>query len=150
MEYELKDQDEVAATLKFKRSFAIGESGDGGWTFKRGGFWPRIVVVRELDSDTELAVFTENKWKGGGTLELPTGRKYLTIHHFWQSNYEICTGDMKPLIHYKLGGILHPSRATLIEPGAANNPELPWLTLLGWYLVVMMLRDAARASAAAA
>jgi hypothetical protein len=28
-----------------------------------------------------------------------------------------------------------------ILPAAGTMPELPWLTMLGWYLAVMMHRD---------
>jgi hypothetical protein len=149
-EYELKIGDDVAATLNFTSSFssfAIGESREGSWSFKRVGIWQRTVTVRELASDTELAVFKRNIWKGGGTVELPSGLKYLTTPNFWQSQYDIWTEDRRPLIHYRIGGIWRPSAATLIEPGAANLPELPWMTLLGWYLVLLMRQDAAAAAA---
>jgi hypothetical protein len=149
MEYELKVQDEVAATLKFRSSFssfAVGESGEGSWTFKRVGFWQRSVQVRELASDADLATFTRNIWKEGGSLELNSGSRYLATANFWQNQFDLWTAGRKPLIHYRIGGVWRPSAATLIETGAASLPELPWLTLLGWYLVLMMRRDAAAAA----
>ena len=149
-EYELKVQDGVAARLKFSHtigSSATGESQDGRWSFNRAGFWRRNVVVRELASGAELAIFNKNIWKGGGTVVLTAGRKFLTTPNFWQSHYDIWSEDGQPLIHYRIGGIWRPSAATLIEPGAASLPELPWMTLLGWYLVLLMRQDAAAAAA---
>jgi len=78
---------------------------------------------------------------------LPSGRKYLATPNFWQSTYAIYSEDGQPLILYRVGGILRLAAATLIETGAANLPDQPWLTLLGWYLVLLMRQDAAAAAA---
>jgi hypothetical protein len=50
----------------------------------------------------------------------------------------------------RIGGFLHMSAYVDIQPAAALIPELPWMALLGWYLVILLQQDAAAASAVAA
>jgi hypothetical protein len=151
MEYELRAGDAVTATLHFRSSlgsFATGTSADGSWTFKRVGFWQTQVTVRPSGQEIDLAVFKNNTWSGGGTLELPDGRKYLANTNFWASHYEFKTEADEALISYKkIGGILHMSAAVEIYPAAKDLPEMPWMVLLGWYLTVMMQRDSATVAA---
>ena len=78
MEYELRARDVIAATLSFRSSFgsfATATSADGTWTFKRVGFWQTRATVRADGAEADLAVFKNNTWSGGGTLELPGGRQ---------------------------------------------------------------------------
>lgn len=146
MEYELRAGDIVAATLVFRSSFgsfATATSADGIWTFKRVGFFNTRVTVRALNSETDLAVFRNNTWKGGGTLEMADGRKYPANTNFWATQYEFTTESGEKLISYKkIGGILRMSSVTEIHPMAKNLRELPWMVLLGWYLTLMMSMEA--------
>ena len=94
MKYELCAGEMIAATLRFRGSFgsfATAASADGSWTFKRVGFWQTKVTVRANGAETDLAVFKNNTWSGGGTLELPAGRKYLANISFWATQYEFKT-----------------------------------------------------------
>ena len=148
-EYELRSQDEVVAALRFKSPFssqASGESGEGSWIFKRIGFLQTTIAILEEGTNIELGRFKRN-WKGIRTLMLPYGRKYLASAHPWQSSYIFSTEAGEPLIHYKIGSAVLQSAATLIEPRAANIPELPWMVLLGWYVVVRLRQRAAAAGA---
>ncbi len=151
MEYELREGEEVVATLRFKSSFgsfATAESADGCWTYKRVGFWQTRATVRACGSESEIASFKNNTWSSGGTLEFPDGRKFLASTNFWQTKYDFRTETAQTLFHYtRIGGILHQSALVEIEPQAANIPELPWMVMLGWYLVVMMQQDSAAAAA---
>ena len=93
MEYELRAGDELIATLRFRSSFGsfgTGESADGCWTFKRVGFWQTRVTIRGCGSDMDIAMFKNNTWSGGGTLELPDGRKVLATTNLWQTNFASC------------------------------------------------------------
>lgn len=154
MEYELRDGDTIAATLKFRSSFgsfATAESADGIWTFKRVGFWQTRVTIRKSGSDADIACFKNNTWRNGGTLELSEGRKLRASTNFWATRYEFSTESGEPLIRYtKIGGLFHMSSQVTILPQAAEIPELPWMVMLGWYLTIMMYQDSAAASAAAA
>ncbi len=147
MEYELRAGDMVAATLRFRSSFgsfATAASADGEWTFKRVGFSQTKVTIRASGAETDLAVFKNNTWKGGGTLELPDGRKYPANTNFWMTQVEFTTETGDPLISYrKIGGMLHMSSETEIHPLAKDIPELPWMVSLGWYLTIMMHIDSA-------
>ncbi len=154
MEYELHAGGEVAATLNFRSSFgsfATAASTEGTWTFKRVGFWQTKVTIRASGAETDLAVFKNNTWTSGGTLELPDGRKYLANTNFWATQYEFKTEAGEALISYKkIGGMLHMSSMMEIHPIMRGVVELPWIALLGWYLTVMMQSDSAAAAVAAA
>jgi hypothetical protein len=154
MEYELRAGDLAAATLRFRSSFgsfAAAASADGSWTFKRVGFWQTRATVRAsgAGAEADLAVFKNNTWSDGGTLELPDGRQYLANTNFWATHYEFKTESGEPLISYKkIGGMLHMSAGVEIHPLAKDIAEMPWMVLLGWYLAVMMHMDHAAAAAA--
>jgi len=150
MEYELRAGDAVAATLHFRSSlgsFATATSADGSWTFKRVGFWQTKATIRASGEETDLAIFKNNTWSGGGTLELPDGRKYPANTNFWTTQYEFKTETDETLISYrKIGGLLHMSAAVEIYPAAKDIVELPWMVSLGWYLTLMLHRDAGAAA----
>ncbi len=153
MEFELKDGEETAATLRFRSlfgSFATAESADGAWTFKRIGFFQTKATVRALGSETDLGVFKNNTWKDGGTLELPDGRRYPADTNLWATKCSFKTEAGAPLIGFqKIGGVLHMSSFVQIHEAARGIPELPWMTLLGWYLTVLMHADRMAMAAAA-
>jgi len=146
MEYELRAGDELIATLRFRSlfgSFATAESADGCWTFKRVGFWQTRVTIRGCGSETDSATFKNNTWSGGGTLDLPDGRKILANTNLWQTNFELRTEAGAALVRYKIGGVVHLSAKVEIQPDIAGIPELPWLVMFAWYLAVMMHMDTA-------
>lgn len=152
MEYELHDSGTLAATLRFRNSFgslATGDSSDGCWTFKRVGFWQTKATIRQAGTEPDLAVFRNNTWANGGTLEFPDGRHYSANTNFWMTAFTFNTECGEPLIQYRrIGGLLHLSSQVDIQPAAASLPELPWLVMLGWYLTVMLHTDSAAVAAA--
>jgi hypothetical protein len=78
MDYELRSDADLLATLTFRNmfgTFATAESADGCWTFKRVGFWQNRASIRACGSDTDVAVFKNNTWDRGGTLEFSSGRR---------------------------------------------------------------------------
>lgn len=145
MEYALCAGDVEAATLRFRSSFgtfATGTSADGVWTFKRVGFTQTKVTIRASEAHVDLAAFKNNTWSGGGTLELPDGRKYPANTNFWATRYDFTTEAGEPMISYtKIKGMLHMSSETVIHPIARDVPEVPWMVMLGWYLTIMMYVD---------
>lgn len=149
MHYELHAGEELAARLAFRSSFgsfAMGQSADGSWTFKRTGFFQTRVTIRPCEVETDIAQFRNNTWSGGGTLELPDGRRLLATTNLWQTNLEFKTESGETLLRFKSGGLIHLSARVEIEPQAIELAELPWLTMLGWYLIVMMYMDSAAAT----
>jgi len=153
MRYLLDAGGETAATLEFRSlfgSFATAESGDGAWTFKRVGFLQTRVTIREREGEKEIGVFHNSFWGGGGGLALPDGRRYPATTNIWQSKLEFQDESGAPQFRLKSRGVIHLAADLEILPEAAKIPELPWMILLGWYLMVMMHMDSGAAGAAAA
>ncbi len=152
MEYQLRAGDDVAATLRFRSSFgtfAVAESADGCWTFKRVGFFQTRVTIRHCNTDVEVAVFKPNTWSGGGTLILASGQTYRAATNFWQTKFTFETEAGDPLLSFQSGGFIHQSAIVSFQPNAAMLPDLPLMVLLGWYLIIMMHNDSAATVAAA-
>ncbi len=152
MEYELKSEQGLYATLRFRSSwgtFATAECAQGCWTFKRSGFWQTRVTIRACDSEAEVASFKNNTWSDGGTLAFSDGRVYRANTNFWQTQYEFQTETGESLIHYRHGGLIHPSAQVTISQAAQDIPELGWMVIFGWYLIVMMQNDSSTAVVAA-
>ncbi len=149
--YEILDGEAVAAVLSFRSAFgtlATAESAEGAWTFKRVGFFRPRVTVRASDQGPDMAVFKNNTWANGGTLELPDGRRYLADTNFWETRFEFRTDAGEALIRYRnVGGLLHLSSVIEIQRFVA---ETPWMVLLGSYLIVMMRQDSAAVAAVVA
>ncbi len=147
--YELRANNDVVATLHFRSAFgslATAQTADDCWTFKRVGFWKTRVTVRRCDAEVDLAVFHNNTWKGGGTLELADGRRYLASTNTWQTRYEISDEAGESLLLFAIGGVLRQSAQVTIHPAAVRLDTLPLLLTLSWYLVVMMYQDSAAAT----
>lgn len=142
--FELRYSEEILGTLRFKNSFgslAEGTMAEGKWTFKRLGFLKTHVTIRKTDDQRNIAIFNNNTWSQGGTLELPDGRKYQANSNFWHSQFEFTDIQEKPIIRFtNIGGFkLHAQLEIL--PGAKDLADTPWMVLLGWYLAVMTSRD---------
>ena len=151
-EFELRSGSQVLGRLVFKNSFgsfATGTSVDGCWTFKRVGFWQTRVTIRRCDSEADIATFMNNTWKGGGSLELPDGRRFRATSNLWQTKLEFQDTSENPMIELKTAGLVHLSATVEIQPAAHQMPELPWIVMLGWYLAIMMMSDSAGATGAA-
>jgi hypothetical protein len=148
--YELRHGDELVATLAFRSafgSFATAASADGSWTFKRVGFWQTRATVRVEGGTEDLAVFEHNTWSGGGTLTLAGGRPIRVTTNFWQSKIEFLADDDAVLFRYLTEGFLRRESQLEVMPPLLRMPEMPWLILFGWYLVVMMHEDSATTAA---
>ncbi|MBK7172208.1 MAG: hypothetical protein IPH84_03005 [Bacteroidales bacterium] len=142
--FELKYSEEVLATLVFKNSFgslAEGTIAEGTWTFKREGFLNTHVTVRLKDNPTNMGIFRNNTWSGGGTLQLADGRLFQANSNFWHSQFEFTNEAGMALIRYtNISGFKLHSQLDILKP-AAETPEMPWMVVLGWYLAVMTSRD---------
>ena len=152
--YQLREGDDVVATLGFRSmwgTLATATSGDGCWTFKRVGFLQTRVTIRACDREDEIAVFKNNSWTGGGTLELPDGRRLHADTNCWMTQFGFTSETGEPLVRFrKIGGLLRLSSAVEITPAGAAYKAAPWLVMLGWYITVQMHDDAAVASSAGA
>ena len=145
-DYELRFGDELIATLCFPKIFssaAIAENGDGCWTFKRVGFFRKKTIICPRGSNTILGIFKKNTWKEGGCLELSDDRKFKAIANLWKNTIEFQTDIGETLIHTKTNGFFRFSATVQMNRKCLQILELPWMVMLGLYLIVMMRRDAA-------
>lgn len=143
-EYELRSRTALLATLRMKSMFgtlATAESADGCWTFKRIGFWQNKANIRACGSDTDLALFTNNTWDGGGTLAFPQGRTFKASTNFWMTKFAFTTDAGEPLIAFDFGGVFRRSADVHLSELASQIPETPLLVLFGWYLILMLSED---------
>jgi len=145
-DYELHEGEEVVGTLTFRSGFgtlATADTGDGAWTFKRVGFWQNRVTIRASSSDSDLAVFERDTWASGGSLLMADGRRFNATTSLWRSKLEFRTASDEPLVRFEPDGVFRQSAAVEILPAGLRLAELPLLVTFGWYLVVMLNRDAA-------
>jgi len=144
MEYELRSGGDLLATLRFRSMFgtlATAESEDGCWTFKRIGFWQNKASIRACGSGTDLAMFTNNTWDGGGTLGFSDGHRVQASTNFWMTNFEFRTVTDDPLVTFDYGGLFLRSAQVRVSPLARPAAESSLLVLFGWYLVIMLDSD---------
>lgn len=150
MDYELRSGGDLVASLRFRSVFgtlATAESGDGCWTFKRVGFWQSKASIRACGSDTDLAVFTNKTWDGGGTVRFSDGCTFKATTNAWRANLEFRTEADDLLVRLEYGGVFRRRARVQISPLASRTPQVPLLVLFGWYLVIMLDADAAGAAA---
>lgn len=152
MVFDLSDGDTPVGTLIFRSAFgtfATARIGDGCWTMKRLGFLRTRVEIRVCESETAAGTFHNNTWSGGGTLALASGLELRANTNFWHSRFEFVDADGRALVRYTIGGVMKTSGEMEITTAGAALPEIAWIALLGWYVVVMMRYDAAVAASAA-
>ena len=151
--YELRDGDEVVATLRSSRKFSSTvdfESADGRWTFRRVGFCVSRTLVFGDDPERPLATYHPSVWHGGGTLDIHGAEALRAKANFSMSRLEFRDGDQPIVRCDRFRGLFHRSSTTTIAPRVAQRPELPWLVGLAWYQAIKMQDDAGAAAAAAA
>jgi len=153
-EYKLRAGQEVVASLRWEKAFgslATAQAADGAWTLKRSGFLMPKVTARSSGADTEVLVFHPS-WRSEGTVEFSSGARFRWLNtSFWHSEWAFANEKGDSLIHFKLhSGLMKQSAELRVEPEAASLPELSLLALLGWYVLILMSKDAGGAAAAAA
>lgn len=151
--FELTEHGAPVGRLVFPRmlgTLAEGLTGDGSWTFKRVGFWQQRATVRTPGAEGDLAVFQNNTWHGGGTLEFAQGARFRATTNFWSTRFAWETEGEEALVRFHYGGAFKLSASVEIQESARALPELPVLVLFGWYLCVMLHRDAGAAAVIAA
>ena len=142
-DYVLDCDGQDVAKVRFQRLFgslATGESAEGCWTFQQVGLMRRRTVVRECGDERQVAVFRNNWWTFGGTVELSTGERYRIRPNFWMTALTIATEVGEPIVRHHWVRLLKSSRTVEIAPVARSLEELPWLVMLGWYLLIQRSR----------
>lgn len=134
--YEVRSGDRFVAELSLRgilRPTASARSDDGAWFFEPEG---RAIVVRTQDRLRDLAVVDLSFSDHGGILRIPDGRTYLFLSYFWKGRAEFQTPSGQSLVRYRFRGLLRPHAKIEILDAARAIPELNWIVLLGWSLIV--------------
>jgi hypothetical protein len=145
-QYELRFGDELVATLRFPKMLstrAILESGEGNWIIERTGFFNAKTVVRQVDSEKDLAVFSANVWRGGGVLEISEGRTLEVRTNAWRTVSQLLTASGEQLVETKGRGFFRFSADVTMAHQASQWPELPWMVAMMFYVMIMSRRDSA-------
>ena len=128
--YDLCSGQAVVGTLRFDSALGSRATADVDgtvWTFKRLGFLRTSVTVRADGSEDDLAVFRNNTWSGGGTLEFPDGSAWRANTNFWHTQFEFVDGDDRPLVRYHMRQRLKLNGEMEVLPAASRLLERPWL-----------------------
>lgn len=145
--YELVVGDEVLATLNIDifGSDATAQAAEGSITIENRGLLSTTYHIS--NGEVELAVFTPD-WGNSGTLQFADGRVFLWDHTgFLSGEYAWKDSAEHAFMRFQSsfgGGKLY----VVIEPSAANIPELSLLAILGRYLEKVQQRRSAAAIAA--
>lgn len=143
--YMLLAGDEVVGSLHWESpTLAKGETADQRWTFQQKGFWRQHVTIRVPGSDDNVALFHSSWWGGGGILDLNDGHLRFHAGNWWSSqwDWEWLDSDKKPLVHFKgHHGLIKTKGQIKLEAHETSSPDLPLLVVLGWYLLIMIVRD---------
>jgi hypothetical protein len=138
-------EDNVVATLSWEKGWealATGESTEGRWTFKRSGRLTPKIEVRTLGSKISSATLTLG-WRGGGVMSFPTGQTFrLTPKGFWSSEWVLTDHNQKRQLTMRPDFAWGRAGASvMVEPIALSINELPLLTMLCWYAVLLTSYD---------
>jgi len=142
--FELRNREGLVATLSFRNAsgtFARARSADGCWTFKRVGLWQTRATVRAEGATADLAGFDHHTWGGGGTIRLADGRAIRVTANLRLQAVDVQFTEGHLLFRYRTDGFLLRQSELDVPQPLEGMPELPWLLLFGWYLVVMMYQD---------
>ena len=145
LESQLVAGEEVLATLRWAKAWgtlATGESTEGTWTFKRGGLLAPKIIVQTPGSGGSSASMTP-RWKGDSAISLPGGQRFrLAPKGFWRSEWVLTDDERKPVMTIKPSFAWGKVEASVeVETGAIAIRELPLLTILCWYAILLVSYD---------
>ena len=109
--------------------------------------WQSRASIRAFDSDAEIALFTNNTWAFGGTLEFPGGKRYKATTNAWMTRLEFTSESEERLVGFHYGGFFRRRADVELSPAALPDPHLHLLVTFGWYLAIMLSNDAAALTA---
>lgn len=149
-EYELRAGSDVIGTLRIKEKScvrAVAETSEGRWEFRRV-WWPRAKVrVLPVNSGFDIGVLRHRWLEKRSCLEFPYGQVFFWVPvNLWETECVFTTRYGDPLLSFKRQSspfitlMSGPGRSRgnmTIEVQAFGIPELPLLTMLGCYLMVI-------------
>ena len=75
------------------------------FVFSMHRFFQQRASIRKCDAETEVALFTNSTWTGGGTLECANGRRFLATTNLWSTRFDFTTEAEEPLVKLHYGGV---------------------------------------------
>jgi hypothetical protein len=149
-EYELRSGEDVIGKIHVKAksgTHAVAESEDGRWIFEKRWLPSEKVTLRLEDSETEVAVFRTKLTEEKGSLEFSDGHVFFWVPaNFWRTKCVFTNEVGEPLVHFKRNAnpltafVLSRGESAgrvVIEQAGFSMLELPLLTLLGCYLMIL-------------
>lgn len=134
--YEIQSMNRCIGMLRLRGLFrpSVNASTDNGqWTFEPSG---HSVVVRSEESHQELATIDMSFSDHGGILRFRDGRAFVFTADFWKGRAEFQTPSGDPVVQFRFHGFLRPSAEIEVLKAGKQLPELSWLLMLGWSLIV--------------
>jgi hypothetical protein len=139
-DYRLLAGQEPVASLRWDNTGgqeAIAETADGAWSFRRSGLLRPTIRVQTRDGASDAATMTI-EWTGG-LLKLQNGTEYRWgAANFWRTEWAFAKAGESATVHFRPEG-----KKVELGADAAAREETPLLLVTGWYLLVLMLDDAA-------
>jgi hypothetical protein len=148
--YELRaGEDALIAVMEWDGVFkttATAQTAEGVWHLRRKGFFKMFSEIQR-EGASEPALSMRSRWNRGG-LTLPNGRTLeWRPDNFWSTHWvfaDEATGQR--LIEYRYGGFFKYHADLILYPEAEELPYLDLLIVLGWYALLMYVRDASAAA----
>lgn len=138
--WELRDTDDVVATLEWRsayQAYAIAATGDEHWSFRLEGFFRSWVTVRHGDAGAPVATFRALP-SFNGKLETDDDRLLSWDSNFWLTKWIWSASDGLEIMRMSRSLTLRTEGTAEWDPRMTGIAELPMLTLLGWYLIVLV------------
>jgi len=144
-DYVLRSKDHIFGTLKYEENHfirrAVATTAEVEWRFKYTRFsLPKVTIQQKNDLLAETIM--ETNWGSSGHL-LFAG----DCHYGWKSTndaeteYHFFTPEGRSLVFFRPRfGFLKFEAETEIDPVALQNPHIPLLLMLGWFLLLIRLR----------
>lgn len=112
---------------------ALVESGDGCWRFVSAGFLRSKLMIYSSDSALELGCLDA----AHNLIQLADGRGIIANVNLWRTRAELLTVRGEPLVQYT-NPSLYPATTVELGASAAGLRELPWVVLLGYYVLLVL------------
>lgn len=143
--FELRAGEQVLASLE-TRAWLTGvmhaDTASGAWTVRHEGLLRGRVLVRAVGATSDALVFRP-RWFGAGDVQLASGA-VLRWHRadFWGRRWELVdSGGLPRVTFVRLPAFMSPDAEVKVSEPARNEPLLDPLVLLGYYLIVLMVRQ---------
>lgn len=138
---DLHDGHDVVATLRWQSAFqasALGETAEGVWRFKLEGFlFRQWVRIEKQSGGVERANFQSGP-SYNGVLEYGDGRAFYWDSNFWLTKWIWSNEQGFELMRMQRNLSLKTEGTLQMDTTFMAQPEIPLMTLLGWYLIMLL------------